>query len=276
VKLQTATTQGKQFERRTLCSGSRRTATIADGSMPIRAERRAGKLAAMDVQSAARPAAPPPPLELRFDGPPGAEVTVVLCHGAGAPMDSTFLNVVARGLGEGGVRVARFELPYMRRRRARAGGRGAPDPPAVLEASWREAIAAVLASRAGDDPSHLVIGGKSLGGRIASHVADVAGVRGLVCLGYPFHPPKQPQKLRTAHLVALRTPTLVVQGTHDPFGTREDVATYELSPSIRVHWIEGGDHSYRPLRKSLGGSERENVEAAVAAVLHFVRELAPR
>src|SRR5205085_1767932 len=115
-----------------------------------------------------------------------------------------------------GLRVARFELPYMRRRRARAGGRGAPDPPAVLEASWREAIAAAAAAYGGD-ARRLVIGGKSLGGRIATHVADAAGVRGLVCFGYPFHPPKQPQKLRTAHLATLQTPMLVVQGTHDEF-----------------------------------------------------------
>lgn len=220
----------------------------------------------MDVRSAARPASPAPPLELRWDGDPDASTLVVLCHGAGAPMDSTFLNVVARGLAADGLRVARFELPYMRRRRAGSGGRGAPDPPAVLEASWREAIAAA------GDPARMVIGGKSLGGRIASHVADAAGVRGLVCLGYPFHPPKQPQKLRTAHLADLRTPTLVVQGTHDPFGTREEVAGYALSPAIRFRWIENGDHSFRPVRKALG-SESANVATAIAEVLAFTRSL---
>jgi predicted alpha/beta-hydrolase family hydrolase len=232
----------------------------------------------VDVQSAARPAAAAPPLELRLDGPAGAATTVVLCHGAGAPMDSPFLNVVTAGLAEAGLRVARFELPYMRKRRARTGGRGAPDPPAVLEASWREAIATVAARETDDDPSRIVIGGKSLGGRIASHVADAAHVRGLVCLGYPFHPPDKPEKLRTAHLALLATPTLVVQGSHDPFGTREDVAGYALSPAIRLHWIEGGDHSYRPLRKAIGrgakvGNEKENVAAAIAAVKAFVLAL---
>ena len=190
--------------------------------------------------------------------------TVVLAHGAGAPMDSPFMSNVARGLAAQGIRVARFEFPYMAARRT--GGKRPPDREPVLRAAWAAAIAELGGA------AQLVIGGKSLGGRIASHVADAAGVRGLVCLGYPFHPPGQPQKLRTAHLAGLRTPTLMVQGTHDPFGTREDVAAYALSPAIRIHWIENGDHSFRPVRKSLG-SERDHVAAAVAEVLAFSRSL---
>ena len=204
-----------------------------------------------------------PPLLL--DGPADAPVTVVLAHGAGAPMDTPFLNTVARGLAGHGLRVARFEFPYMRRRRE-GGRRGMPDRTAVLEASWRETIAAL------GDPARLVIGGKSMGGRIASHVADAAGVRGLVCLGYPFHPPGQPAKLRTAHLASLRTPTLVVQGTRDAFGTREEVEGYELSPAIRVCWLDGGDHSFAAAKGSATTS-RENLEAAVAAVAEFVAGL---
>jgi predicted alpha/beta-hydrolase family hydrolase len=103
-------------------------------------------------------------------------------------------------------------------------------------------------------------------------VADEAGARGLVCLGYPFHPPGQPQRLRTAHLRELRTPTLVVQGTRDTFGVREEVAGYDLSPAIRVHWIEGGDHSWKPPARS-GRTAEQALAEAVAAVAEFVATL---
>ena len=112
----------------------------------------------------------------------------MLAHGAGAPMDSPFLDTIARGLAERGLRVVRFEFPYMRARRT-SGARKPPDREPVLRASWREAIEAA----GGGGPGRLVIGGKSLGGRIASLVADETGVRGLVCLGYPFHPPGRPE-----------------------------------------------------------------------------------
>ncbi len=210
-------------------------------------------------------AAPP---DLLFDGPADAPLTVALAHGAGAPMDSGFMNVVARGLAARGLRVARFEFPYMARRREGAGGRGAPDRAPVLEATWLEVIDALGGGR------DLVIGGKSMGGRIASHVADRGRVRGLVCMGYPFHPPGQPQKLRTAHLAELRTPTLILQGTRDDFGRPEDVAGYALSPGIRVHWIEGGDHSFKPTKAS-GRTEKQNVEEAIAATVDFALGLPP-
>src|SRR5688572_24880573 len=205
--------------------------------------------------------------DLLFDGPADAPLTVALAHGAGAPMDSGFMNVVARGLAARGLRVARFEFPYMARRREGAGGRGAPDRTPVLEATWLEVIEALGGGR------DLVIGGKSMGGRIASHVADRAGVRGLVCMGYPFHPPGQPQKLRTAHLAELRTPTLILQGTRDPFGGPEEVAGYTLSPAIRLLWLDGGDHSFAAPRGA-ASSTSDNLRAAIAAVAGFAAALA--
>ncbi len=202
--------------------------------------------------------------EMIFDGPADGP-TVVLAHGAGAPMDSSFMNVVAAGLGAAGLRVARFEFPYMRRRRE-TGERRAPDREPALRAAWKETIEALGGGE------RLVIGGKSLGGRMASLVADEMKARGLVCLGYPFHPPDRPDRLRTAHLHDLRTPALIVQGTRDPFGTPEEVAGYGLSPAVRVLWLEDGDHSFKP-RASSGHKEKEHLAAAVAAVAGFVREL---
>ena len=196
------------------------------------------------------------------DGPRG-----VLAHGAGAPMDSASLNALAAGLAAEGLRVARFEFPYMRARRTE-GRQRPPDREAVLLDTWREAVAELGGG------GSLVIGGKSMGGRMASMIADEVGARGLVCLGYPFHPPGQPGKTRTAHLEHLRTPTLIVQGTRDAFGTPEDVAGYRLSPAIRIVWLEDGDHSFKP-RASSGRTEKQNLQEAIAAVAGFVRSLVP-
>jgi hypothetical protein len=201
------------------------------------------------------------------DRPSGPDLapTIVLCHGAGAPMDSAPMTRIARGLAGRGLRVIRFEFPYMRARRER-GERKPPDRQPVLERSWREVIEALGGGE------RLVIGGRSLGGRIASMVADGAGARGLVCLGYPFHPPGSPERLRTAHLRDLRTPTLILQGTRDPFGSPEEIASYELSPAIRVRYLADGDHSFKP-RASSGRTEGQNLEEAVEAVTGFVAGL---
>lgn len=107
---------------------------------------------------------------------------------------------------------------------------------------------------------------------MASLLADELEARGLVCLGYPFHPPKHPERLRTAHLEQIRTPTLIVQGTRDGYGTPEDVAGYRLSPAIRLVWIEDGDHDLRA-RASSGRSQAGNLGEAIDAVARFLAEL---
>jgi hypothetical protein len=201
--------------------------------------------------------------DLLFDGPEDASATVVLAHGAGAPMNTPFMNTIARGLASDGVRVVRFEFPYMRARRETNRSSGAPDREPILRNSWKEAVERLGGGR------QLVIGGKSLGGRIASMVADEVGARGLVCLGYPFHPPGRPDRLRTKHLEALTTPALIVQGTRDPFGTPEEVEGYRLSDSIRIKWIENGDHSFKP-RAASGRTESQNLLEAVEAVREFL------
>jgi predicted alpha/beta-hydrolase family hydrolase len=182
-------------------------------------------------------------------------------------MDSSFMETIAKGIGAAGFRVARFEFPYMRARRE-GGRKGPPDRGPVLSESWRAAIRAL----SGDEgPRGLVIGGKSLGGRIASLVADEAGVGGLVCLGYPFHPPGRPDVLRVRHLEGLKTRGLIVQGTRDPFGGRDEVLRYRLSRSLQIAFLEDGDHSFRP-RVSSGRTEAQNLAQAVALVRAFLEE----
>ena len=184
-----------------------------------------------------------------FDGPEDAAATVLLAHGAGAPMDSPAMSAAARALAETGLRVARFEFAYMAARRE--GGPAKPPPRAeTLVPAYRAVVAAL------DARGPLVIGGKSMGGRIASMVADdlyaEGHIAGLLCLGYPFHPPEKPAQLRTAHLMTLKTPALICQGTRDPFGTKDEVPGYGLPDGIRLLWLEDGDHDLKP-RKSISG-----------------------
>ncbi|WP_425530887.1 alpha/beta family hydrolase [Mesorhizobium retamae] len=184
-----------------------------------------------------------------FDGPEDAGCTILLAHGAGAPMDSASMSAAAKALAEAGFRVARFEFSYMASRRTE----GSRKPPPRAETLNPEYVAAIAKLEA---KGPLVIGGKSMGGRIASMVADelfASGkIAGLLCLGYPFHPPAKPQQLRTKHLADLKTPTLIVQGTRDEFGTHQEVPSYTLSNAIEVFWLEDGDHDLKP-RKSVSG-----------------------
>lgn len=202
--------------------------------------------------------------ELLIEGPKRARLTLALAHGAGAPMVSPFMDGIARAIAEAGFRVVRFEFPYMAARQ-RDGKRRPPDRQPVLLDCWRAVIGHF-------GPKRLAIGGKSMGGRMASLVADEAGVRGLVCLGYPFHPPGKPEKTRTAHLAGLHTPSLICQGTRDPMGGPKAVAHYPLSSEITVHWLEDGDHSLVP-RKSSGRTAEENWAEAAAVVVRFLGAL---
>ena len=203
--------------------------------------------------------------DLIFNGPEAAPLTVALAHGAGAPMDSAFMNVFAEGLAGAGYRVARFEFPYMAERR-RTGKKRPPDRAPVLLDTWKNVIGELAAE-------NLVIGGKSMGGRIASMVADEMGVKGLAALGYPFHGPGKPMSPeRLAHLEGLETPSLFCQGTRDTLGNAEDVRGYTLSANIQFHWLEDGDHGFKP-RKASGLTEDGNWRDAVQAIVTFLRGL---
>lgn len=200
---------------------------------------------------------------LLHNGPTTATLTVVLAHGAGVPMDSPFMTTFATGLAERGYRVARFEFPYMAERR-QTGHKKPPDRAPVLLETWRVVIDHFGAK-------NLIIGGKSLGGRMASMVADSMGVRGLVCLGYPFHAPGKPAGSRVDHLKTLRTPALILQGTRDALGNQDDVAGYTLSPAIRVHWLADGDHDFKP-RKASGRAQSDNWNEALDVLDGFLAE----
>jgi predicted alpha/beta-hydrolase family hydrolase len=205
-------------------------------------------------------------LELQVGGPADAPAVLILAHGAGQPMDSPFMAAIAGDLAAAGIRVVRFNFPYMTRAK-REGKRRPPDREPVLLETFRTVIAM---QRTG---ATLFIGGKSLGGRMASLLADEPGIAGLVCLGYPFHPPGRPERLRTAQLERLGTPALICQGTRDPFGNEKEVSKYSLSESIEIYWIEDGEHSFRP-RKASGRTEAQNLADAAAAVTAFIRRVA--
>ena len=201
-----------------------------------------------------------------WNGPKTAALTVALAHGAGAPMDTPFMTFFAEGLAAKGFRVARFEFPYMAARRT-DGKRKPPDRQPVLLDTWRAVIAEIGADR-------LVVGGKSMGGRMASLIADEAKVKGLLCLGYPFYGAGRKDKPRTEHLLTLKTPTLICQGTRDPMGDREAVSALKLSKAIRVHWAEDGDHDLKP-RKASGLTHDQNLTAALDAAAKFLARFAP-
>ncbi|MFP1631018.1 alpha/beta family hydrolase [Zhengella sp. ZM62] len=209
------------------------------------------------------------PAHFLADGPGDGAAAILLAHGAGAPMDTPWMNAVATALAGRGLSVIRFEFDYMAARRS--GGTRKPPPRAeTLMAEFTGAIAAL------EGRMPLIIGGKSMGGRVASMIADrcreAGQVSGLVCLGYPFHPPGKPASLRTAHLEGLQTPALICQGTRDPFGTVEEVAAYPLPDAIRFHWLEDGDHDFKP-RKASGHTLASHIESVADAVAGFAQTL---
>lgn len=211
-------------------------------------------------------------MDFLHDGPANAPATILLGHGAGGAMDSAAMNAAARALAAAGLRVARFEFGYMAARRE---GKRRPPPRAeTLIPEYRAAVAALAAE------GPLVISGKSMGGRVASMLADdlhTAGkAAGLLCLGYPFHPPGKPQALRTAHLEHLATPALICQGTRDPFGTREEVQGLVLSDRIELLWLEDGDHDLKPRKSVSGFTAADHLARLAARVAEWVESLVHR
>lgn len=203
----------------------------------------------------------------------------MLAHGAGAPMTSPYLDSISELLCKRGIQVTRFEFEYMAARRN--GGKRKPPPRAdKLTTEYIAAINELRQRRPAlrDGRQRLFIGGKSMGGRVASMIAQqqyAAGhIHGLICLGYPFHPPGKPEALRTAHLADMTCPTLIVQGERDPFGTRAEVSGepgegYGMADAVEVVWMPDGDHDLAPRRAS-GFTRTGNLDLAADAVAAFV------
>jgi predicted alpha/beta-hydrolase family hydrolase len=203
-------------------------------------------------------------MQLLIDGDDDAASTFLMAHGAGAAMDSAGMNALVGPLVSRGIRVVRFEFGYMAGRRD--GVRKPPPRADTLLDEYRAVLTEV-----GGRP---VIGGRSMGGRVASMVADDAAVSGLVCVSYPWHPPAKPDQPRIAHLEHLATPTLIVQGTRDPFGSPAEVAGYPLSPAIELLWLEDGDHDLTPRKSVSGFTAAQHLDTAAEAVAAFVRRVA--
>ena len=203
-------------------------------------------------------------------------VTIILGHGAGADQSSGFMKLFARGLSDRGLDVMTFNFVYTEQRR------GVPDQKAKLELCFRAVIEAALSQKKVKG-NKLVIGGKSMGGRIGSQVV-AAGcaqndplakeIAGLVFLGYPLHPPGNPAKLRTEHLPQIKMPMLFVQGTRDSLGSTDEIAPIvkELKLPAEIYVIEGGDHSFKAPKK-FGRPQEEVYEAAMDAIVEWVKKL---
>jgi predicted alpha/beta-hydrolase family hydrolase len=206
-------------------------------------------------------------MELLFNGPKKSALSVILAHGAGAPMDTAFMTFFAEGLAAAKHRVARFEFPYMAGRR-KDGKKRPPDREPVLLATWREAIAEI--------GGPVVIGGKSMGGRMASLIAAAPDcpkeVQGLLCLGYPFYGAGRKDKPRIAHLTSLKVPTLICQGERDPMGDKESVTGLKLSRAVKIHWSADGNHDLAP-RKASGHTTEGNWQGALDAAVSFLARL---
>ncbi|MGC8119230.1 alpha/beta family hydrolase [Marinobacter sp. VGCF2001] len=201
----------------------------------------------------------------------GAKSVVILAHGAGAPMDSLFMESLAAALEAQGIANVRFEFPYMIRRRE-DGRKRPPDRQPALLTAYREEVDRVR-RELGDDV-RLLVAGKSMGGRMASLLASESseGIDGVVCYGYPFHPPGKVDRWRIDHLANLKVPVLVIQGTRDPFGKPSELDAQGSIPGIsRLCWLEGGNHDFQPLVRQ-PESQSDLITRAALHTRQFIEE----
>lgn len=198
---------------------------------------------------------------------------LLITHGAGAGLDSEMLVAFRDALAEHGVQTVGMEFAYLRRMREE--GRRRP-PPRVERLVDELALGCDILSQFSQRP--LWIGGKSMGGRVASMLAARDGAAGLVLCSYPFHPPKHPDRLRLDHWPVLRCPTLVAQGTRDPFGSRDEVNQYLLPENVHMQWLEDGDHDWKPRRaieKNGGKNQAELISEAAERTAVFMADNTP-
>ncbi|MBW3804509.1 alpha/beta fold hydrolase [Aeromonas jandaei] len=203
--------------------------------------------------------------EVIREGAVDAPVRILLAHGAGAGMEHAFLAELSRLLAGPDIEVVRFNFPYMSKR-AQDGKRRPPDRQPILLAHWREMVREFAHPR-------LFLAGKSMGGRMAAEISDEIycemNAAGLLILGYPFHPPARPDRWRGEVLKQIKTPTLLLQGERDTFGSRVELADFPFSSAVSVHWLTDGDHGFKP-RKSSGLCEQDNLQQAASRIRQFV------
>ena len=199
--------------------------------------------------------------------PAGASLVYVLAHGAGAGMRHAFLEAMARALSGVGIATLRYQFPYM------DAGRRRPDPPRLAQATVRAAVTAAASAAPGVP---LIAGGKSFGARMTSQAAAeglIPGVRGLVFLGFPLHPPHQPGESRAAHLEAVRVPLLFLQGTRDAFARRDLIESVcrRLGSRTTLHWVEDADHSFNVPRRA-GRTAADVIEELARTIAAWGRD----
>ena len=209
---------------------------------------------------------------IKYNGIEG-DPLFVFAHGAGAPMDADFMEVVAEGVALKGIRVARFNFSYMQKR-VDSGSRRPPERAPKLIAEFKTLLEKIEVD--------CVVGGKSMGGRMASLLAAELSredlktkithqIKGVACLGFPFHPTGKPDKLRIDHFPDVNIPQLIIQGTRDTLGSKEDVDSYSLPKDIEWLWLEDGDHNLKPRVKS-GFSYPDHLQKAIDALSVFIKD----
>jgi predicted alpha/beta-hydrolase family hydrolase len=206
-------------------------------------------------------------MELIFNGPENGPL-FLFAHGAGAPLSSDFMQQVSVGLAQQGVRVVRFNFNYMQQR-VETGSRRPPERVPKLIEQFLQLINEL------DQP--MVIGGKSMGGRIATMVVaesncqSLTHVKGVACLGYPFHPQGKPEKLRTEHLNTIALPVTIIQGTRDKLGDKSEVSAYRLPEYFQWLWLEDGDHDFKPRIKS-GFTHQMHIQSTINYLASYIKK----
>jgi predicted alpha/beta-hydrolase family hydrolase len=189
--------------------------------------------------------------------------TFIFAHGAGAGQNSEFMQSMAERLAKNHINVIRFNFAYMQLAEE-LGRRRPPDRADKLLAYFKTVLSEV------NSRVPIFVCGKSRGGRMASMLLQESTALGCICMGYPFHPPSKPEKLRTEHLLEIKKPVLILQGERDTFGTREEIGTYNLSAQIQINYLTDGDHSFKP-RKASGYSLDTNLNQAIEQSVAFIR-----
>ncbi|SIS61963.1 alpha/beta family hydrolase [Neptunomonas antarctica] len=187
---------------------------------------------------------------------------VILAHGAGAAMDSEFMEYVSHRLVENQIQVVRFEFDYMHQRRS-GGKKRPPDRLDRLIQAYNDVIDSF------SDQVPLFLAGKSMGGRVASMVLDQSDAQACFVFGYPFHPVGKPLTTRTDHLLALEKPLYIFQGERDPMGHMTEVNNYVLPSTVQINWFEDGNHDLKP-RKRSGCTQSAHIDSALSVMTSVI------